>query len=106
MIFGDYPEVMKQRAARNLPQFTEAESNLVKGTLDWVGINHYTTWYVTPDDGKKHPPTLFMDPAAGIKMSRKLHLFFTNFHFHLNYCVKSDPYKMNSILKCTIIQIG
>lgn len=105
MIFGDYPKVMKQRAGRNLPQFTEAESNLVKGTLDWVGINHYTTWYVTPDDGKKHPPTMFMDPAAGIKMSRKSNLFFTIFRIYLVMVSKVTPYKMNSFLKCTI-QIG
>ena len=83
MMFGDYPEVMKQRAGRNLPEFTEAESNLMKGSLDWVGINHYTTWYVTPDDRKDPYPSMFMDPAAGIKMSGKFNLFFKIFHFYL-----------------------
>lgn len=52
----------------------------MKGSLDWVGINHYTTWYVTPDDGKDHSPSMFMDPAAGVKMSGKLNLFFKIFY--------------------------
>ncbi|XP_048237318.1 lactase-phlorizin hydrolase-like [Haliotis rufescens] len=53
---GDYPEVMKTRIAatcqiegRNvseLPAFTEAQSNRVKGTYDFFGLNHYTTRYV------------------------------------------------------------
>lgn len=45
LIFGDYPTTMKQRVGDRLPLFTQAESKLLKGSLDFVGINHYTTWY-------------------------------------------------------------
>ena len=44
--FGDYPAVMKQRLGARLPAFTEAEKELVKGSADYFGLNHYTTMYV------------------------------------------------------------
>uniref|UniRef100_A0ACD5TVZ8 Uncharacterized protein n=1 Tax=Avena sativa TaxID=4498 RepID=A0ACD5TVZ8_AVESA len=48
--FGDYPATMRERVGERLPRFTAAESALVKGALDFVGINHYTTYYTRPND--------------------------------------------------------
>ncbi|XP_047323231.1 beta-glucosidase 40-like [Impatiens glandulifera] len=45
MMFGDYPESMISRVGSRLPRFTKKQSRLVKGSLDYVGINHYTTFY-------------------------------------------------------------
>ncbi|KAG5522451.1 hypothetical protein RHGRI_034586 [Rhododendron griersonianum] len=45
LIFGDYPSSMIDRVGSRLPRFTKAESALLKGSLDFVGINHYTTFY-------------------------------------------------------------
>ncbi|KAI8528557.1 hypothetical protein RHMOL_Rhmol12G0157600 [Rhododendron molle] len=45
LIFGDYPSSMIDRVGSRLPRFTNAESALLKGSLDFVGINHYTTFY-------------------------------------------------------------
>lgn len=47
LMFGDYPSSMRSRVGSRLPNFSEAESALLKGTLDFVGINHYTTWYAS-----------------------------------------------------------
>lgn len=44
-MFGEYPSVMRTRVGSRLPKFSSAESTLLKGSLDFVGINHYTTWY-------------------------------------------------------------
>jgi len=40
---GDYPEVMKQNLGDRLPTFSEEEINLIKGSSDFFGLNHYTT---------------------------------------------------------------
>ncbi|KAG0456852.1 hypothetical protein HPP92_024640 [Vanilla planifolia] len=45
IFFGDYPKSMRERVGNRLPNFSEGESALVKGSLDFVGINHYTTYY-------------------------------------------------------------
>ncbi|URE08981.1 beta-glucosidase [Musa troglodytarum] len=45
LFFGDYPSSMRKRVGNRLPRFTTAEAALVKGSLDFVGINHYTTYY-------------------------------------------------------------
>lgn len=41
--FGQYPASMVERLGDRLPQFTEAEIKLVKGSSDFFGLNHYTT---------------------------------------------------------------
>ncbi|TVU30720.1 hypothetical protein EJB05_22355 [Eragrostis curvula] len=48
--FGDYPVVMRSRVGNRLPKFTAKEAALVKGSLDFMGINHYTTFYTKDDE--------------------------------------------------------
>ncbi|EEC74750.1 hypothetical protein OsI_10506 [Oryza sativa Indica Group] len=43
--FGDYPATMRARVGERLPRFTADEAAVVKGALDFVGVNHYTTYY-------------------------------------------------------------
>jgi beta-glucosidase len=45
-IFGEYPDIMKKNVASRLPFFTSRESNLVKGSIDFLGINFYYAYYV------------------------------------------------------------
>jgi beta-glucosidase len=61
VVFGDYPEIMKERLGERLPRFTAEQSELLKGSADFLGLNHYTTHYasrkpadvcpVAPEDG-------------------------------------------------------
>ncbi|XP_075646079.1 beta-glucosidase 17-like isoform X1 [Castanea sativa] len=46
VIYGDYPKSMKSLVGNRLPRFTEAQSKLLKGSLDFLGVNYYTTNYV------------------------------------------------------------
>ncbi|KAI7748197.1 hypothetical protein M8C21_002906 [Ambrosia artemisiifolia] len=45
IMFGDYPTSMRTRVGDRLPRFSKLQSALLKGSIDFVGINHYTTWY-------------------------------------------------------------
>ena len=45
LYLGDYPDVMKERCGDRLPQFTEEEKVLLKGSCDFFGLNHYSTAY-------------------------------------------------------------
>ena len=48
---GDYPKVMKKRLKERLPSFSEEEKELIKGSSDFFGLNHYTTMYAANSDG-------------------------------------------------------
>ncbi|XP_057251841.1 cyanidin 3-O-glucoside 5-O-glucosyltransferase (acyl-glucose)-like [Beta vulgaris subsp. vulgaris] len=52
LIFGDYPDIMKQSLGRRLPSFTEHETKLMNGSFDFIGVNCYTASVVTDDPGK------------------------------------------------------
>jgi len=45
-IFGEYPATMKKNVGSRLPFFTSRETDLVKGSLDFLGINFYYSFYV------------------------------------------------------------
>ncbi|KAK2403618.1 beta glucosidase [Trifolium repens] len=47
LIHGDYPKIMKANAGARIPAFTSHESEQVKGSYDFIGINHYTKLNVT-----------------------------------------------------------
>jgi len=43
--YGDYPESMKSSVGARLPTFTKAESEGLRKSIDFLGINYYTTYY-------------------------------------------------------------
>ncbi|KAM7502660.1 hypothetical protein LguiB_001564 [Lonicera macranthoides] len=50
---GDYPASMKKMVGDRLPRFTREESKLLKGSIEFLGLNYYTANYVedAPDVG-------------------------------------------------------
>ncbi|XP_051227151.1 beta-glucosidase 5 isoform X1 [Lolium perenne] len=46
LVFGDYPEVMRKNVGSRLPPFTKDQSELIRGSLDFIGINYYYSLYV------------------------------------------------------------
>ncbi|XP_052179935.1 beta-glucosidase 12-like [Diospyros lotus] len=51
LVYGEYPRIMRALVANRLPKFTLAESKLVKGSYDFIGLNYYTANYAA------HNPT-------------------------------------------------
>ncbi|KAJ0091260.1 hypothetical protein Patl1_14158 [Pistacia atlantica] len=45
LVFGEYPQIMKQIVKQRLPSFSIEEKKLVKGSFDFIGVNYYTTRY-------------------------------------------------------------
>ncbi|KAJ8898601.1 hypothetical protein K2173_004214 [Erythroxylum novogranatense] len=45
IVFGDYPGIMKKVVGSRLPAFTSDESELVKGSIDFLGLIQYTVFY-------------------------------------------------------------
>ncbi|KAM7502665.1 hypothetical protein LguiB_001569 [Lonicera macranthoides] len=53
LTFGDYPPSMKQMVGDRLPRFTKEESELLKGSTEFLGLNYYTANFIedAPDVG-------------------------------------------------------
>ncbi|KAH8049845.1 beta-glucosidase [Aureococcus anophagefferens] len=56
VIYGDYPDSLKKRAGADLPAFTAEEKEALKGSVDYLGVNYYTSRYVAAPD-VVHAPT-------------------------------------------------
>ncbi|PIA55491.1 hypothetical protein AQUCO_00700054v1 [Aquilegia coerulea] len=41
IVYGRYPAIMRQRLGSTLPHFTENETNMLTGSFDFIGLNHY-----------------------------------------------------------------
>nr|QWJ73449.1 beta-thioglucoside glucohydrolase 4-10 [Isatis tinctoria] len=67
LIYGRYPKIMREIVGNRLPKFTSQESDLVKGSLDFLGLNYYVTQYAT--DAPPSVPTqlsVLTDPRVTI----------------------------------------
>ncbi|AQL03851.1 Beta-glucosidase 11 [Zea mays] len=52
LVYGDYPPVMKRNVGARLPSLTARDSAMVRGSLDFVGINQYGAILVEADLGQ------------------------------------------------------
>ncbi|KZV23212.1 beta-glucosidase 18-like [Dorcoceras hygrometricum] len=46
VVFGDYPPEMRRYHGNELPKFSSDEKALLRDSVDFIGINHYSTFYV------------------------------------------------------------
>lgn len=65
LVYGKYPKIMEKMVGDRLPKFTPQESDLVKGSLDFLGLNYYVTQYAT-DAPPSTPPNVLTDPRVTI----------------------------------------
>ncbi|XP_058074350.1 beta-glucosidase 12-like [Magnolia sinica] len=43
---GDYPPIMRSYVENRLPNFTKEQSDMLRGSFDFIGLNYYTARYV------------------------------------------------------------
>jgi len=46
LVFGEYPAEMRSILGNQLPRFSSKEKSLLRGSLDFIGINNYGALYV------------------------------------------------------------
>ena len=52
-MYGEYPRTMEEIVGNRLPKFTKEEVKMVKGSIDFVGINQYTSYYMYDNRQRK-----------------------------------------------------
>jgi beta-glucosidase len=66
IVYGEYPRTLQNIVGNRLPKFTKEEVKIVKGSIDFVGINQYTTYYMyDPHQSKPKVPGYQTDWNAG-----------------------------------------
>lgn len=45
LVYGHYPSIMRNLLQDRLPTFNEDEAKTLKGSFDFIGLNHYTSHY-------------------------------------------------------------
>ncbi|XP_022635228.1 cyanogenic beta-glucosidase-like [Vigna radiata var. radiata] len=60
---GKYPETMRKLVGKRLPEFTEEQSRLLAGSLDFLGLNYYTTNYAANRPKVEPSPTSKSEPS-------------------------------------------
>ncbi|OQU87738.1 hypothetical protein SORBI_3003G332700 [Sorghum bicolor] len=64
LVFGDYPSVVKKNVGSRLPSFRKVQSEAIRGTIDFIGINHYLSVYVNDHPLEKGIRDFVLDVAA------------------------------------------
>ena len=60
LVFGNYPFIMKALIRDELPEFIEAENDLVRGSFHFMGDNYYTSRYALSSPFINMTPILVM----------------------------------------------
>ncbi|CAK1540355.1 unnamed protein product [Leptosia nina] len=73
---GDYPRIMRSRIdaisklqhfpRSRLPSFTKDEVEMIKGSADFLGLNHYTTSLASFKESKVTPQPSFSEDMGGV----------------------------------------
>ncbi|KAL3719481.1 hypothetical protein ACJRO7_004445 [Eucalyptus globulus] len=71
LVYGEYPKTMQNIVGERLPKFTKREVNIVKGGFDFVGVNHYTSYYMyNPNWTETSPPGYQADWNVGFAFEK------------------------------------
>lgn len=71
IVYGEYPRTMQEIVGDRLPKFTKEEVKMVKGSIDFVGVNQYTACYVyDPHKAKPKVTGYQADWNAGFAYTR------------------------------------
>ncbi|XP_058092766.1 beta-glucosidase 31-like isoform X2 [Magnolia sinica] len=70
LVYGNYPATMRKIVGSRLPSFIEDERKQLKGSFDFIGLNHYLVVFVqnSPDDTEKYEKDYATDISARISI--------------------------------------
>ncbi|ONK54967.1 uncharacterized protein A4U43_UnF9060 [Asparagus officinalis] len=72
LAFGDYPFIMRAVVKDRLPYFTDEETEIVKDSYDFIGVNYYTTRYARNiPSSQNFIPEVNLQEAYASKVGKK-----------------------------------
>lgn len=103
IILGDYPAEMRKILGPTLPEFTLKQKKKLHATkLDFIGLNHYSTWYLKdcifsscemdPIDGDARALSLAEQDGVPIGKEVNIRLLNTNSFYVINRKTITNSY--------------
>ncbi|KAG5032989.1 hypothetical protein JHK82_016556 [Glycine max] len=83
LFFGKYPLSMEKLVAKRLPEISDTASKFLVGSLDFIGINHYTSVY-TRNDRTRIRKLVMQDAATDAAVITTVQWKFLIFDFVLH----------------------
>ena len=68
IITGDWNPIMKERAGKLLIPFTDAEKRVLRGSVDFFALNHYTSRFIGAPSGTPPPPGQGFDADSWVNI--------------------------------------
>lgn len=95
IVYGEYPRTVQEIVGNRLPKFTKEEVKMVKGSIDFVGINQYTTYYMyDPHQRKAKVPGYQQDWNAGFACELAISHMFLLRNWNENVSTFICPFKL------------
>ncbi|KAL8542382.1 hypothetical protein ACS0TY_003303 [Phlomoides rotata] len=66
VVYGEYPKIMQSLVGNRLPKFTAAQSEMLKGSYDFLGVNYYTGNYAAHLSSRNGPVTSTSDQMCNL----------------------------------------
>nr|ACJ85833.1 unknown [Medicago truncatula] len=67
LFHGDYPQIMRKLVGKRLPKFTKNEKEMLKGSIDFIGINYYSSHYVRHEPNRTKVTGGYFDALANLE---------------------------------------
>lgn len=78
--YGDYPASMRAQVGDRLPKFTANEAKMLMESIDFLGINYYTTQYASP---MLSVPKLHLSYMSDYHVDITGNSYFNSFFFYI-----------------------
>lgn len=85
LVYGEYPRSIQELVGERLPKFTQEDVKIVKGSIDFLGMNHYTTNYAYDIHPSKPKTNLSYRDDWNVRTSSKIMCLLKLFSFKLNH---------------------
>lgn len=89
LVYGDYPTSMRILVGKRLPKFTPAQSKLLIGSYDFLGLNYYTAFYAAHPTTPPNRVNLSYATDQHVNLSCKLTSTSTIYTF--SFCERFPP---------------
>jgi len=64
LFHGDYPQIMRKLVGKRLPKFTKIEKEMLKGSINFIGINFYKSHFARHEPNRSKVTNKYFDALA------------------------------------------